>query len=63
VTNDTQRELKTEHLGFVQDTCTSCHCIGMWSDSFVIGNVSRPQALSAWLLEDKPTKLVAEPLI
>jgi hypothetical protein len=35
----------------------------MWSDSFSIGNVSRPQALSAWLLNDKPTKLVAKPLI
>eukprot|EP01051_Picozoa_sp_SAG22_P012633 SAG22_NODE_1332_length_4702_cov_1.577232_2_plen_803_part_00 len=49
--------------GVFADTCTSCHCIGMWSDSFSIGNVSRPQALGAWLLQDQAVKLVAEPLL
>jgi hypothetical protein len=49
--------------GVFADTCTSCHCIGMWSNTFAIGNVTRPAALAAWLLEDAPSKLVAEPLL
>ena len=52
----------SKHGAFV-DTCTSCHCIGMWTDSFNISGVSRPQALSAWLLEGKSVKMVATPLL
>ena len=51
----------SKHGAFV-DTCTSCHCIGMWTDSFNISGVSRPQALKAWLLEGKSVKMVATPL-